>query len=159
MVERLVPGAPAPAFTLPNQHGEPVSLSDFKGSTVILYFFPAAMTPGCTTQSVDFSAALPDLEGAGYTVLGCSPDPVEKLKSFTQKAELGLVLLSDPERTVLNAYAAYGVKKLYGKEVEGVIRSTFIIDVDGDGNAVVREAQYNVRATGHVAKLRRELGV
>lgn len=159
MVARLTQGTPAPAFTLPNQRGEEVSLADFKGQSVILYFYPAAMTPGCTTQAVDFSASLQELADAGYTVLGCSPDPVDKLEKFTEKSELAVTLLSDPELEVHNAYAAFGTKKLYGKEIEGVIRSTFVIDVDENGKGTIRVAQYNVRATGHVAKLRRELGV
>lgn len=159
MVARLTHGSPAPAFTLPNQRGEEVSLSDFADEAVILYFYPAAMTPGCTTQAVDFSASLEELASAGYTVLGCSPDSVEKLEKFTEKSELSVTLLADPKMDVINAYAAFGTKKLYGKEIEGIIRSTFVIDVDADGKGTVRVAQYNVRATGHVAKLRRELGV
>lgn len=159
MAARLTQGSPAPAFTLPDQHGNDVSLSDFKGESVILYFYPAAMTPGCTTQAVDFSSSLNDLEAAGYRVLGCSPDSVEKLGKFVEKSELTVTLLADPERRVLAKYAAFGKKKLYGKEIEGVIRSTFVIDVDAEGNGVVRAAQYNVRATGHVAKLRRELDI
>lgn len=159
MVARLTHGSPAPAFTLPNQRGEEVSLSDFAGQAVILYFYPAAMTPGCTTQAVDFSASLEELASAGYTVLGCSPDTVEKLAKFTEKSELSVTLLADPELEVTNAYAAFGTKKLYGKEIEGIIRSTFVIDVDDEGKGTVRVAQYNVRATGHVAKLRRELGI
>lgn len=136
-----------------------MSLSDFADEAVILYFYPAAMTPGCTTQAVDFSASLEELASAGYTVLGCSPDSVEKLEKFTEKSELSVTLLADPKMDVINAYAAFGTKKLYGKEIEGIIRSTFVIDVDADGKGTVRVAQYNVRATGHVAKLRRELGV
>ena len=159
MVARLTHGSPAPAFTLPNQRGEEVSLSDFAGQAVILYFYPAAMTPGCTTQAVDFSASLEELASAGYTVLGCSPDTVEKLAKFTEKSELSVTLLADPELEVTNAYAAFGTKKLYGKEIEGIIRSTFVIDVDDEGKGTVRVAQYNVRATGHVAKLHRELGI
>lgn len=159
MVARLTHGSTAPAFTLPDQRGNDVSLADFKGEAVILYFYPAAMTPGCTTQAVDFSAALSELADAGYRVLGCSPDPVEKLAKFSEKSDLSVTLLADPDREVLEQYAAYGTKKLYGKEIEGVIRSTFVIDVDDEGVGTVRIAQYNVRATGHVAKLRRELGV
>lgn len=159
MVARLTQGSPAPGFTLPDQEGRDVSLSDFKDQAVILYFYPAAMTPGCTTQAVDFSAALHELSAAGYAVLGCSPDPVDKLAKFTENSDLGITLLADPEKKVLHDYAAFGTKKLYGKEIEGVIRSTFVIDVDGDGHGTVRVAQYNVRATGHVAKLRRELGI
>lgn len=159
MAARLTHGSPAPAFALPNQRGEQVALGDYKGQAVILYFYPAAMTPGCTTQAVDFSASLDELNTAGYTVLGCSPDPVEKLERFTKQSNLSITLLSDPSLEVHNAYAAFGTKKLYGKEIEGVIRSTFVIDVDDDGNGTIRLAQYNVRATGHVAKLRRELGI
>lgn len=159
MTARLTQGSPAPEFTLPDQNGNDVSLSDFKDQAVILYFYPAAMTPGCTTQAVDFSGAMEELAEAGYTVLGCSPDSVEKLQKFTEKSELGITLLANPDRKVLDQYAAFGTKKLYGKEIEGVIRSTFVIDVDSEGKGTVRVAQYNVRATGHVAKLRRELGV
>lgn len=159
MVARLTQGSTAPGFTLPDQAGREVSLSDFKNQAVILYFYPAAMTPGCTTQAVDFSAALGELADAGYTVLGCSPDTVEKLAKFTANSELDITLLSDPDKSVLLEYAAFGTKKLYGKEIEGVIRSTFVIDVDDAGEGTVRVAQYNVRATGHVAKLRRELGI
>lgn len=159
MTARLTTGSPAPAFTLPDQHGEEVSLSDSAGSTVILYFYPAAMTPGCTTQAVDFSAALEAFAEAGYKVIGCSPDSVEKLAKFADHSDIGFTLLADPEKDVLNAYGAYGPRKLYGKEIVGVLRSTFVIDVDAEGNGTVRVAQYNVKATGHVAKLRRELGV
>lgn len=159
MTARLTSGTPAPAFTLPNQDGQDVSLSDFAGKTVILYFYPAAMTPGCTTQAVDFSNAIDAFTEGGYTVLGCSPDPVEKLGRFRDKSEIGFTLLADPDKTVHNLYGAYGPRKLYGKEIEGVLRSTFVIDVDDEGNGLIRVAQYNVKATGHVAKLRRELGV
>lgn len=159
MVYRLTQGQRAPEFTLPNQQGQPVSLSNFKDSAVILYFYPAAMTPGCTTQAVDFSDAWDELSAAGYSVLGCSPDEVEKIREFSEKSELNIQLLSDPDRKVLNAYGAFGTKKLYGKEIEGVLRSTFVIDVSADGHGIIRLAQYNVRATGHVAKLRRELGI
>lgn len=159
MSARLTSGSIAPAFTLPDSSGNLVSLADFTGQAVILYFYPAAMTPGCTTQAVDFSSALPDFTTAGYTVLGCSPDPVEKLAKFVAKSDVTFTLLADPDKTALNAYGAYGMRKLYGKEIEGVLRSTFVIDVDDDGKGVVRVAQYNVKATGHVAKLRRELGI
>lgn len=159
MSARLTTGTPAPAFTLPDSDGNEVSLSDYAGGAVILYFYPAAMTPGCTTQAVDFSASLDAFRDAGYTVLGCSPDDVERLAKFKDKSELGLTLLADPEKKVHNLYGAYGLRKLYGKEIEGVLRSTFVIDVDDEGNGLVRVAQYNVKATGHVAKLRRELGV
>lgn len=159
MTARLTAGATAPEFTLPNQDGTPVSLSDFAGETVVLYFYPAAMTPGCTTQAVDFSASLDSFHAAGYRVLGCSPDPVEKIASFAQRSELGFTLLADPDKKVLDAYGAWGPRKLYGKEIIGVLRSTFVIDVAPDGTGTIKVAQYNVKATGHVAKLRRELGV
>lgn len=159
MTARLTTGSAAPAFTLPDQHGKDVSLSDFAGRTVILYFYPAAMTPGCTTQAVDFSESLPAFSGSGYQILGCSPDPVEKLAKFAAHSDIAFTLLADPSKDVLNAYGAYGPRKLYGKEIEGVLRSTFVIDVDDEGKGVVRVGQYNVKATGHVAKLRRELGV
>ncbi|MEL4505255.1 peroxiredoxin [Luteococcus sp. H138] len=159
MNERLTPGSPAPAFTLPDADDKPVSLTDFAGSKVILYFYPAAMTPGCTIQAVDFTKSLDELCQAGYKVIGISPDSVAKLATFREKEELSVTLLADPEREVLLAYAAFGTKMLYGKEIEGVIRSTFVIDVDAEGKGTIEVAQYNVRATGHVAKLRRELGV
>ncbi len=159
MTARLTTGSAAPAFTLPDQDGASVSLADHAGGTVILYFYPAAMTPGCTTQAVDFSESLEEFTEAGYTVLGCSPDPVERLAKFKQTSEVGFTLLADPGKAVHNLYGAYGPRKLYGKEIEGVLRSTFVIDVDDAGEGIVRVAQYNVKATGHVAKLRRELGV
>ncbi|AQP44975.1 peroxiredoxin [Tessaracoccus flavus] len=159
MTARLTPGSTAPEFTLPNQDGDDVSLADYAGKSVILYFYPAAMTPGCTTQAVDFSSAIDAFTENGYTVLGCSPDPVEKLAKFSANSDIDFTLLADPEKKVLDLYGAYGLRKLYGKEIEGVLRSTFVIDVDDDGTGTVRIAQYNVKATGHVAKLRRELGV
>ena len=159
MTARLTQGSTAPAFTLPDSDGQDVSLTDFAGSSVILYFYPAAMTPGCTTQAVDFTAANDHFSEAGYNVLGASPDSVDRLARFKEKSDLSVPLLSDEDRAVMNAYGAYGMKKLYGKEIEGVLRSTFVIDVDDAGVGTVRVAQYNVKATGHVAKLRRELGV
>jgi peroxiredoxin Q/BCP len=152
---RLSVGDPAPDFTLPDADGRPVSLKDFRGRRVILYFYPAAMTPGCTTQACDFRDNLSELDGADVTVLGISPDPVAKLARFREEQDLTFPLLSDPARTTLDAYGAYGEKKLYGKTVVGVIRSTFVIDPHG----VLEVAQYNVKATGHVAKLRKELSV
>jgi thioredoxin-dependent peroxiredoxin len=152
---RLTTGDPAPDFTLPDADGKPVALEDFRGQRVIVYFYPAAMTPGCTTQACDFRDSLASLNGAGIAVLGISPDPVEKLAEFREQESLSFPLLSDVDKTVLNAYGAYGEKNNYGKTVVGVIRSTFVIDPDGK----IAEAQYNVKATGHVAKLRQELGV
>ncbi|RMB62320.1 peroxiredoxin [Tessaracoccus antarcticus] len=159
MTARLTQGSTAPGFTLPDSDGNDVSLKDFAGSSVILYFYPAAMTPGCTTQAVDFTAANDHFSEAGYNVLGASPDSVDRLARFKEKSDLSVPLLSDEDKTVMNAYGSYGMKKLYGKEIEGVLRSTFVIDVDDVGVGTVRVAQYNVKATGHVAKLRRELGV
>ena len=159
MTARLTPGTPAPDFRLPDATGAEVSLSDYAGGTVIVYFYPAAMTPGCTTQAVNFTAALTPFKEAGYTVVGISPDTVEKLAKFTETSDVGFPLLADPEREVLTTYGAFGKKMLYGKEIEGVLRSTFVIDVDSRGKGTIRVAQYNVKATGHVAKLRRELGV
>lgn len=156
---QLQPGDVAPAFTLLDADQRPVSLADYAGSRVIVYFFPAAMTPGCTIQAVDFDSALSDLATAGYQVVGISPDTPEKLAKFRDVEQLGFELLADPDLEVLKAYSAFGSKMLYGKTLEGVIRSTFIIDVDAAGQGRVAVAQYNVRATGHVAKLRRELGV
>ncbi len=159
MTARLTPGSTAPEFSLPDSDGNPVSLRDYAGQSVVLYFYPAAMTPGCTTQAVDFSAALDAFTAAGHQVIGVSPDPVERLATFKEKSDLGLTLLSDVDKEALNAYGAFGTKKLYGKEIEGVLRSTFVIDVDAEGAGTIRVAQYNVKATGHVAKLRRELGL
>lgn len=155
---KLTPGDIAPAFTLPNADDQPTSLADFAGGRVIVYFFPAAMTPGCTIQAVDFDAALSDLAKAGYQVIGISPDSAGKLAAFREQSHLSFPLLADPDKAVLKEYGAFGTKVLYGKQIEGVIRSTFVVDVDADGVGTIAIAQYNVRATGHVAKLRRELG-
>ncbi len=152
---RLAPGDPAPDFTLPDADGNPVSLSSYRGRRVIVYCYPAALTPGCTTQAVDFTAAAGDLAEAGLDIVGISPDPPEKLQRFREKENLGITLVSDQDKSVLTAYGAYGPKKLYGKEVVGVIRSTFVVDADGR----IEKASYNVKATGHVAKLRRDLGL
>ncbi|WP_347347664.1 thioredoxin-dependent thiol peroxidase [Nigerium sp.] len=159
MMTTLKVGDTAPSFSLPDAEGRTVSLSDYAGRRVIVYFYPAALTPGCTTQAVDFSADKDDLSAAGYDVVGISPDSPEKLARFAQKEGLSVVLLSDASKETLLAYGAFGTKKLYGKEIEGVIRSTFVVDVDADGVGTVAVAQYNVRAKGHVAKLRRDLGV
>jgi peroxiredoxin Q/BCP len=155
MTTRLQPGDIAPDFTLPTDTGESVTLSDLRGGRVIVYFYPTAMTPGCTTQACDFSDSLDDLKAEGYTVLGISKDTTEKLAKFRAKENLTITLLSDVDKDVLDAWGAFGEKKLYGKVVEGVIRSTFVVDSEGK----IELAQYNVKATGHVAKLRRDLGV
>jgi peroxiredoxin Q/BCP len=155
MTERLAAGDPAPDFTLPDADGTPVSLADFRGRRVIVYFYPAASTPGCTKQACDFRDTLDSFAGEGFAVLGISPDKPAKLATFRDNQQLSFPLLSDPDRHVLEAYGAYGEKKLYGKTVQGVIRSTFVIDPEG----TVELAQYAVKATGHVAKLRRDLGL
>ena len=155
MTDRLSPGDPAPDFTLTSDTDEKVALADLRGRRVILYFYPAAMTPGCTTQACDFNDSLESLRGAGYEVVGVSKDKPAKLAKFRERDQLTLTLLSDESLEVHRAYGAYGTKKLYGKEVEGVLRSTFVIDADGR----IELAQYNVKATGHVAKLRRDLGL
>jgi len=152
---RLSPGDPAPDFTLPDADGNQVALSAYRGRRVIVYCYPAALTPGCTTQAVDFTEAAGDLAQAGLDIIGISPDPPEQLLKFREKESLGITLASDADKSVLKAYGAYGPKKLYGKEVVGVIRSTFIVDAEGR----IERAAYNVKATGHVAKLRRELGL
>ena len=155
MTERLVPGDAAPDFTLPTDDGGTVSLEDLRGHKVIVYFYPNAMTPGCTTQACDFSDSLSSLKGAGYEVVGISPNDTAKLAKFRERDGLTITLASDEDKAVMNAYGAYGEKKLYGKLVEGVIRSTFVVDETGR----IELAQYNVKATGHVAKLRRDLGL
>ncbi|MFM9049695.1 MAG: thioredoxin-dependent thiol peroxidase [Actinomycetota bacterium] len=152
---RLEPGDRAPAFTLLDDRGRKVSLTSCKGQTVILSAYPAAMTPGCTTQACDFRDSLAPIAAAGYVVLGISPDPVEKLAEFRERDHLTFPLLSDPDHRVLEKYGAYGEKKLYGKTVVGVIRSTFVIGPTGR----IERAMYAVKATGHVAKLRRDLGI
>jgi thioredoxin-dependent peroxiredoxin len=152
---RLAPGDPAPDFTLPDADGNPVSLSSYRGRRVIVYCYPAALTPGCTTQAVDFTAAAGDLAEAGLDIIGISPDAPEKLQRFREKENLGITLVSDLDKLVLTSYGAYGPKKLYGKEVVGVIRSTFVVDAEGR----IEKAAYNVKATGHVAKLRKDLGI
>jgi thioredoxin-dependent peroxiredoxin len=155
VTNRLSPGDTAPDFTLTSDTGEQVRLADLRGKKVIVYFYPAAMTPGCTKEACDFTDSLSSLRGAGYEVLGISPDKPEKLAKFRERDSLTITLLSDPDRSTLEAYGAYGMKKLYGKDVEGVIRSTFVVDEQG----TIELAQYNVKATGHVAKLRRDLGL
>ncbi len=152
---RLSPGDPAPDFTLPTDDGSTVSLADLRGRKVIVYFYPAAMTPGCTKQACDFTDSFASLQSAGYDVLGISPDAPAKLAKFRERDSLSITLLSDADRSVMKAYSAFGEKLLYGKTVEGVIRSTFVVDEDG----TIALAQYNVKATGHVAKLRRDLGL
>ncbi len=151
---RLSPGDDAPDFTLPTDTGQ-VRLADLRGRKVIVYFYPAAMTPGCTKQACDFTESLESLQGAGYEVIGVSPDKPAKLAMFRERDGLSIILASDEDRSVMGSYGAFGEKKLYGKAVQGVIRSTIVVDEGGQ----VSLAQYNVKATGHVAKLRGDLGL
>jgi peroxiredoxin Q/BCP len=153
--DRLIAGAEAPTFTLSDKDGSPVALSQFRGKKVILYFYPAASTPGCTTQACDFRDNMASLQSAGYVVLGVSKDKGAALQKFATEENLSFPLLSDPDLAVHNAYGTYGEKSMYGKTVMGVIRSTFVIDENG----VLTQALYNVKATGHVASLKDKLGV
>jgi peroxiredoxin Q/BCP len=152
---RLAVGDKAPAFSLPDADGNTVKLSDYKGRKVIVYFYPAASTPGCTKQACDFRDSLAPLNDAGLDVIGISPDKPAKLAKFRDAEGLTFPLLSDPDREVLTAWGAFGEKMMYGKTVQGVIRSTFVVDESG----AIEVAQYNVKATGHVAKLRRDISV
>ncbi len=152
---RLEVGDKAPTFSLSDANGEKVSLADYRGRKVIVYFYPAASTPGCTKEACDFRDNLSELTDAGLDVVGISPDKPEKLAKFRDNEKLTFPLLSDPDRKVLTAWGAYGEKKMYGKTVQGVIRSTFVVDEKGK----VEVAQYNIKATGHVAKLLRDLSV
>jgi peroxiredoxin Q/BCP len=152
---RLSPGDLAPDFALPDADGNTVRLSDYRGRNVVVYVYPAAMTPGCTKQACDFRDSLESFQTAGYAVLGVSPDSPAKLKAFREKEGLTFPLLSDPDKRMLTEWGAYGEKQSYGRTIMGVLRSTFVIDPDGR----IARAQYNVRATGHVAKLRRDLGL
>ncbi|PAT08770.1 thioredoxin-dependent thiol peroxidase [Corynebacterium hadale] len=153
---RLEKGDTAPAFTLTNDKGEQVSLSDFAGKRVIVYFYPRANTPGCTTEACDFTEKLEDFNNASVTVLGISPDPTDKLADFRAKHDLGIELLGDESKDTLIAYGAFGEKKMYGKVTEGVIRSTFLVNVAEDGTSTIEEAKYNVRASGHVDRILRD---
>ncbi|MBO4161780.1 thioredoxin-dependent thiol peroxidase [Micromonospora antibiotica] len=153
--DRLAPGDPAPDFTLPTDTGETLALAALRGRRVILYAYPAAMTPGCTRQACDFRDSLASLQAAGYEVVGISPDQPAKLAKFRERDAITFPLVADVDKAVLTAYGAFGEKQSYGRTVTGVIRSTFVIDPDGK----IEHAFYNVKATGHVAKLRRDLGL
>jgi len=152
---RLAPGQAAPDFTLLDQDGSEVSLHDFAGHNVVVYFYPAAMTPGCTKEACDFRDNLNSLASAGYQVIGISKDAPATLATFRDRDHLNFPLLSDTDLTVHKLYGAYGEKSLYGKTITGVLRSTFVVDADGS----IRLALYNVKATGHVASLRKKLGL
>ncbi|WP_106848400.1 thioredoxin-dependent thiol peroxidase [Blastococcus sp. Marseille-P5729] len=151
----LEPGDTAPDFTLTDDAGNEVSLADLVGSQVIVYFYPAAMTPGCTKQACDFTTSYDDLTSAGFKIIGISPDKPEKLARFRAKENLAITLLSDPDKKVAESYGAYGEKKMYGKTSVGIIRSTFVIDAHGK----IAQAQYNVKATGHVERLVKTLNL
>lgn len=155
MSVRLAPGDSAPQFTLTSESSKTISSADFAGKRTILYFYPAAGTPGCAKQACDFRDNLNSLQAAGYQVIGISPDSEEKLAKIAEQDGLTFPLLSDPDRAVATSYGAYGEKNSYGRIVTGIIRSTFVIDEDGK----IELAQYNVRASGHVAKLKRDLGL
>jgi peroxiredoxin Q/BCP len=152
---KLEPGDTAPAFSLRNQDDQLVELSSLRGRNVIVFFYPAAMTPGCTTEACDFRDSLAPLQSAGYEVVGISRDDTAKLREFRERDALTYDLLSDPDHAVHDAYGAWGEKTNYGKVVQGVLRSTFVID--GDGR--VAHALYNVKATGHVARIRKLVGL
>jgi peroxiredoxin Q/BCP len=152
---RLSAGDAAPDFSLPTDNGDRLTLKDLRGRKVVLYAYPAAMTPGCTTQACDFRDSLASLQAAGYEVVGISPDTPAKLAKFRERDAITFPLVSDEDKSVLTAYGAFGEKQNYGRTVQGVIRSTFVIDEDG----MIEHALYNVKATGHVAKLRRDLGI
>lgn len=153
-VQRLEVGAKAPSFSIPNQDGVTTSLSDLKGSKAILYFYPAAGSPGCTKEAADFQEALPEFDKLGYRIIGISPDSVDRIKNFEDAHELTFTLLSDTEMTMHKAFGAYGEKSLYGRIYRGALRSTIVLDADG----TVTHAMYNVKATGHTNMLLRKLG-
>ena len=156
MPQRLTPGEQAPDFTLTDAAGEEVTLSALRGRRVIVYFYPKANTPGCTTEACDFTENFDQFDGAGVKVLGISPDAPEALAKFRADHDLSVELLSDPSKATLEAYGAYGEKKNYGKVIQGVIRSTFLVNVDEHGAGTIEQAQYNVKATGHVSRILRD---
>lgn len=149
----------APQFSLPAHDGRPVKLSDYAGRRVIVYFYPAAMTPGCTVEAVDFSNAKNQFETAGVDVLGISPDSTDKLAKFITRDNLDVTLLADPGKDTIKAYGAWGTRKIYGKDVTGVIRTTYVIDMDADGVGKIADVQRNVRAKGHVSRIGATLGL
>jgi len=155
----LAAGDSAPTFDLVDANGQSCKLASFGPGALVLYFYPAALTPGCTIEAIDFTSHRDAFEAAGYQIAGVSPDTPAKLAQFIKAKDLTVTLLADPEKTVIEAYGAWGSKVLYGKTMEGVIRSTFIIDVDAGGKGTVRVAQYGVKADGHVERLARELGI
>lgn len=159
MTNKLEVGSEAPDFKLLDSSGNLVSLSDYAGKKIVLYFYPAALTPGCTIEAIDFSDALADFMAAGYQIVGISPDSVERLKKFKDKENLKITLLSDESKQTLEAYGVWGQRTIFGKSVTGVIRTTFIINVAEDGTGKVELANYHVKAKGHVARIRCEAGI
>ncbi|MEU6129996.1 thioredoxin-dependent thiol peroxidase [Saccharopolyspora sp. NPDC047091] len=153
--QRLAPGDAAPDFSLPDADGKTVALADYAGRSLVVYFYPAASTPGCTKEACDFRDSLAPLDDAGFDVVGISPDKPEKLAKFRDAEGLTFPLLSDVDKSVMTAWGAFGEKKNYGKVVQGVIRSTFVVGPEGK----IDKALYNVKATGHVDRLRKDLGV
>ena len=154
-MSKLEAGESAPGFSLPDKDGNTVLLADYAGKKVIVYFYPAASTPGCTTQACDFRDNMASLQAEGYIVLGVSKDELPALQKFAEDEHLGFPLLSDPDLAVHNAYGAYGEKSMYGKTVTGVLRSTFVVNEQG----TLEHALYNVKAAGHVTSLRKKLGL
>lgn len=155
MTQKLLAGTQAPEFILPDAEGKQVSLADYRGRNVIVYFYPEASTPGCTTEACDFRDSLASLQSAGYEVLGISPDAPEKISRFVDEYSLTFPLLSDQDHSVALSYGAWGEKIVNGEITEGLVRSTVVLDTEGK----VRLSQYQVQAQGHVAKLRAELGL
>ncbi len=155
----LTDGDPAPEVALPDADGQTVRLSDHRSRTVVLYFYPAALTPGCTTQAVDFTGQVEAFAEAGVDVIGVSPDTPDRLAEFRERKNLAVTLLADPDHEAIDAYGVWGERMIYGKKITGLIRSTFVIDVDADGAGTVRRAMYNVRAKGHAERIARELGI
>lgn len=155
MTVHLEAGQEAPSFTLNDASGSAVSSADFQGRNLIIYFYPKAGTPGCTTEACDFRDNLNSLQGAGYEVVGISPDSPEALTNFAQEEGLTFPLLSDPQNETARAFGSYGEKTIQGKTFEGTLRSTFVVDADGR----LTHAEYDVDAQGHVAALRQKLGV
>ncbi|MDR1355263.1 MAG: peroxiredoxin [Propionibacteriaceae bacterium] len=156
---QLQSGSPAPSFTLYDADRKPVSLSDYATGKVVIYFYPAALTPGCTLEAVDFTAHLDTFRVAGYDIVGISPDTPEQLARFRSAENLAVTLLADPDKKTITAYGAWGEKMIYGKRLEGIIRSTFLVNVDAQGAGSIENAWYNIRATGHVKRLAAKLGI
>ncbi|MEJ6553452.1 thioredoxin-dependent thiol peroxidase [Microbacterium esteraromaticum] len=155
MTDKLTPGVTAPDFALADAEGRTIALSDYRGRNVVVYFYPKAATPGCTTEACDFRDSLSALDAAGYAVIGVSPDSIDEIRSFAEAEHLTFPLLADSDAAVAKAWGVWGEKTVGERTFDGVIRSTFVLDGDG----IVQRAEYGVDAEGHVARLRTELGV